>query len=585
MAKRYGSPVPRIFTPPLHELEPRSPESERWTLGYSVIDFAEKMLLLTLLPWQKWLLCHALELVEIEGRRRLRFRTMVVLVARQNGKSTLSKVLALWAIYVRGCRTVLTTAQDLDTAEEIWQDAVDLVTEEGEDDEPVRPALAALVKKVQLVNGKKALILESGERYKVKAANRKAGRGLTGDLVMLDELREHQNWSAYGALTKTTMARPDAQIWAFSNAGDVTSVVLRYLRRMAHEQICDPDGIVAAEQAVAPTEFDADDASVDLLASTPDDDDDAGDVDGIGVEDLEVDADDLFLAEWSAPPGCDVRDRDGWAWANPSLGWTIEERTIASSARTDPEWVFRTEVLCQWAEGTLDGLWPAGVWEASLNQPVEQPGGGVALAPDDRIVSDAVMCIAMSHDRSRTYIARCGTRTDGEIQVEIDQARRGSAWVRDYLMERRARIEAVTGQTNGAPVSDLLAELKADPTFLIPVIDWAGPDLAGWTGRAWDAVKSGLIRHNPQPLLDAAAAAAVKKPLGDRWVLDLRKSQVDAAPLQAFMGAFGAYTRPAPPPPPPPPAPAAVEAGEGRGLVAGQIAGLGNNDNVMTMHF
>jgi len=581
MAKRFGSPVPRIFTPPLRPLEPRSPETERWTLGYSVIDFAEQILLIVLLPWQKWLLIHALELVELDGRMRLRFRNVVVLVARQNGKSTLSKVLALWAIYVRGCRTVLTTAQDLDTAEEIWQDAVDLVTEEGEDDELLRPALAELVKKVQLVNGKKALVLTTGERYKVKAANRKAGRGLTGDLVMLDELREHQNWSAWGALTKTTMARAEAQIWCFSNAGDVTSVVLRYLRMLAHEQLGDPDGIVAADRATAPTEVDAEDAAADLLDADMDDDDPSEVDDELLVEDLEVDAADLFLAEWSSHPGCSRFDRDEWPWANPSLGWTIEERTIASAARTDPEWVFRTEVLCQWADGTLEGLWPAGVWEKSLNTLVEGADGRAVVAAADRIVSDSVVCLSMSHDRSRLYAVRCGERADGQVQVEVDTARAGTGWVRDWLMDRRARIECVTGQSNGAPVSDLMAELAADKTFTIPIVPWGGPDLAGWTGRAWDAVKAGLVRHNPQAVLDAGAAAAVKKPLGDRWVLDLRKSPVDAAPLQGLFGAYGCWTRPTPTPPPPPPPPAAVAVKTSGSLLAGPLADSG----VMTMHF
>jgi phage terminase large subunit-like protein len=82
-----------------------------------------------LLPWQRWLLIHLLELRE-DGT--LRFRTVVVLVARQNGKSTLSQVLALWFMYVYGAALVIGTAQDLDVAEEIWQGAVDLVEETPE---------------------------------------------------------------------------------------------------------------------------------------------------------------------------------------------------------------------------------------------------------------------------------------------------------------------------------------------------------------------------------------------------------------------------------------------------------------------
>ena len=128
---------------------------------------------------------------------------MVLLVARQNGKSTLAQALCLWAMYVLGVKMTLGTAQDLDIAEELWSGCVDIA-------ESV-PELAATIKNVNKVNGKKSLDLQTGERYKVKASNRKAGRGLSADLIVLDELREHTNWDSWGAVTKTMMARPKAQ--------------------------------------------------------------------------------------------------------------------------------------------------------------------------------------------------------------------------------------------------------------------------------------------------------------------------------------------------------------------------------------
>jgi phage terminase large subunit-like protein len=67
-----------VFTPPLRELTPQTSK------GFECIEFAEDILDVTLLPWQKWLLIHALELLE-DGTYR--FRKVIVLVARQNGKS------------------------------------------------------------------------------------------------------------------------------------------------------------------------------------------------------------------------------------------------------------------------------------------------------------------------------------------------------------------------------------------------------------------------------------------------------------------------------------------------------------------
>lgn len=523
--------MPRVFTPPLRKLEPRSPTTEKRTLGYSVIDFAALVLEIDLLPWQQWLLIHMLELLPDNS---LRFRTVIVLVARQNGKSTLSQVLALWFMFHYGVAMVIGTAQDLDVAEEIWQGAVDLA-EESED-------LAPLIDRVVKVNGKKALELTTGERYKVKAANRRAGRGLSGDVILLDELREHQSWDAWGAITKTTMARSMALVLALSNAGDATSIVLRYLRKMCHAVLGDPDGI------------NKDDDPGSLLPG-PDEDD---------MEDhefaIDEDDDSIAIFEWSASPGVDVRDRDGWAQANPSLGYTITERTIASACRTDPEWIFRTEVLCQWSDGSLEGPFPPGSWESGRWVQVK----GEKVPDAWKITGDVKACIDVSHDRTTSYVSFAGHRADGLPQVEIVAQRPGQGWVKDWLMEpkRRKRITALTGQTKGAPVSNLMKELKAayeDPkdSFDIPVEDWGGDDLAGWTGEFYDLVRAGGmtdsgeqvgVRHLPQPSLDVAASTAVTKPLGDRFVWDRTKSPTDIAPLVAATGAVGLLLRKAPPP-------------------------------------
>jgi hypothetical protein len=305
-----GSETPRIFTPPLRRL------TRTTTLGFALIEFSRDVREIDLLPWQKWLAIHALELLP-DGT--FRFRTVLVLVARQSGKSTLLQILALFFLYVRGVDLVIGTAQNLDIAEEVWQGAVEIA--KG------IPELAAEIEAVVMVNGKKALELRHGERYKVQTANRRGGRGLSGDLVMLDELREHQSWDAWSAVTKTTMARARAQVWAASNAGDVSSVVLAHLRNLAHDALGRPDGAVER-----------------------------------GAE-VEVDDDmSLGIFEWSAIPGCALDDRAAWCQANPALGFRVTERALTSALRTDPEPVFRTEVLCQWVTSLHEMVIPLPLW-------------------------------------------------------------------------------------------------------------------------------------------------------------------------------------------------------------------------------
>jgi len=262
-----GSEAPRIATPPKREL------TRETTRGFEVIDFAETVLGMVLLPWQKWLFVHALELDESGSYR---FETVVVEVARQNGKTAAMKVLSLWRMYLDRAPLVIGTAQNLDTSEEAWLSAVEMA-------ENV-PDLAAEIEAVDKAAGRKQLRLKTGERYKIAAASRRGGRGLSGDLVLLDELREHQTWDSWSAVTKTTMARPQSQVWAFSNAGDRFSVVLKHLR----------------SQAIT---------SIENGEDSP-----------------------LALFEWSAPDDCDLSDRQAWAQANPALGHLISERSISSAS-------------------------------------------------------------------------------------------------------------------------------------------------------------------------------------------------------------------------------------------------------------
>lgn len=348
-AALLGSETPRLFTPPLRELTPAT------SRGFECIAFAETVLGLDLMPWQRWVLIHGLELTEAGG---FRFRTLLVITARQAGKSTLLQVLALWRMYVDGAPLVLGSAQNLMLAEETWQGAVDMA-------EAV-PELAAEVAQVSRTNGDKYVRLTGGQRYKVAAATRSGSRGLSSDLVLLDELREHRDWDAWGASTKTTLARPSPQVLAFSNAGDRSSVVLHELRERALPAAPDP-------------------------------------------------ATSLGIFEWSAPDDCATDDRAAWAQANPALGHTMTEQAIAAALEVDPEPVFRTEVLCQWV-AAVDPAISLVVWEA-LADPDAPRGSAFTFALD----------VAPDHSSSSVVVA--WQRSDDAAQVSLVDHHDGVEWV------------------------------------------------------------------------------------------------------------------------------------------------------------
>lgn len=562
-ASVLGSEAARVFTPPLRDLVPTLRDEAGIIIraatsdGFSVIEFAEGVLKLKLLPWQKWLLIHALELLP---NGRYRFRYVVLLVARQNGKSTVSQVLALWWLYVGGRLGVLGVAQDLGTAEEIWEDAVDLA-------EAV-PALQSEILKVWRRNGKKELVLRKsfseptrrGPAWKVKAANRRAGRGLTADGILMDELREQQTWEAWAAITKTATAKPNAQVWGLSNAGDSTSVVLRKLRLLGHESAGDPDGIVAAERRMREgVEFE--DADED-----PDEDPDAPEIAGA-----------VGLFEWSGTPGCRRDDVDAIAAANPALGHDldgdgVELGTLTAAAAVDDEWEYRTEHLCQWPDGVLSSEFVGNTWNDSRD-------------PRSCILPGAKVCAAvdMSGSRQWTYIAFAGPagvrlpdgtvipredfvdddgRTFGPgVHVEIVARRGGDEWVWPWLTDpkRVDRIELVTGQFNGAPISRTIRTLaeahekkklvRGVPNpehFPVEVTPWEGMHLAAWFGVLHDGVRDGNVWHLPQPVLDVPAALGRTRRAGDGKMWDRLGSPVDIASVVAATGAVGLWLSPRP---------------------------------------
>jgi hypothetical protein len=354
-----GKAEPRLFTPPHRALTREN------TLGYQCIEFAELVLGVRLLPWQRWWLLHALEL-KPDGT--FRFRTILTLVSRQNGKTWLLKVLALWFMYLGHGRLVLGAAQSLDIARESWQGAVDLTQES--------PELAAEVASIRYANGEQALVLSNGARYRITASSRGSGRGLSVDLLILDELREHRTPEAWAALSKTTMARPNALTVCISNAGDDQSVVLNTLRSAA------------------------------LAEADP----------GLG------------LFEWSAPEGCALDDPVAWAQACPGLNHgTITEAAIRTSLATDPPAVFRTELLCQHVPALDSAIDPA-AWAACAD-----PAGAGSLAGTGARIA---LCLDVSLDYS--HVSLYGAAVTRTTACGCSRPGRGPPWTTRATRSRRS---------------------------------------------------------------------------------------------------------------------------------------------------
>ena len=493
-----GCEVPRIYTPEAREL------TEDTTDGFAAIKFAERGLGLRLFPWQKWLLLHGLEIDPVDPRL-YRFRTVIVEMARQNGKTLVMVILALWHLYGKKSRLVIGTAQDLPKAEESWRAAVDMAQSDEE--------LEALISKIKLAHPKVLEVVHppDGDRkrqkseYMIASTRPGAGRGFSADLVLLDELRQHKTWENWASVTKTLMARPRAQTWAFSNAGDNTSVVLRYQRALAQRALGWPDGDTDAEVlGELDPEMEAILAGKDL---------------GTG------------WFEWSSPPGAKRTDMEAVAQANGSLNYTdivedcITERALLHALATDPPHVYETECMCRWVAMCDLGPFPEGSWAATSD-------------PDARPASDSVsvVCVEVSVSRQQTVVARAGFNAAGDAIVGVWVDRAGTDWVLPWLESNKDAYKAVVVRSGaGSPVLSLLQEFEEAE---LPVANWEGKEVGAAHGQMFDRLRDGQIRHLPHPGLDLAATSAAVKPLqAGGWIVDTYKSPSDTCALWAAIGA------------------------------------------------
>lgn len=486
-----GKTEPRLYTPPLRKLTPDT------TLGHAAIAYAKEILEMDLYPWQEWALIHELEIIgDLTGEWRFRFRTVVNMVSRQNGKTELSKVIASFFLNVLRVEAVFGTSLSMDKAEEVWE-AVILEQESHK-------ALAQDIQTVARRNGGKKLVLTGLRTYKVGAPTRRAGRGDANDLVMLDEVREHRDWETWSAAVASTNAKPNGMVMCFSNAGDPDSIVLRQIRSQAIEKI---DGTKSSD-------FGGD-----------------------------VDADSLGWFEWSAPDNAETDDMEALAQANPALGYgRLTERALLSNRATFPENKFRSECMCQQVETILPEPFPDGSWL-----------GGQDEQSSIREDSELFWGIDMSQDRKYTVIAVCGMREDGNYHVEIVDRRIGSEWAVDWFKARAPKYGEMKlcFQGRGAPVSGLAEQICTIDG--ITRMAQEGPDLsAGWN-RFYDAVaacsptdnRGGVkVYHIPQPVLDTPGRTCQLRNLGGGIMLpDRVKSPDDISPLMAVAMAYAGATQ------------------------------------------
>ena len=201
---------------------------------------------------------------------------------------------------------------------------------------------------IRYANGQEKIEMRNGGSYTIIAPQR-GGRGLSADTLIIDEVREFEDWDILDAAGPTLTASDDPQTIFLSNAGSDMSVILNDLKRRGDEG-----------------------------------------------------ADDLAYLEWSAAPERSIDDRAGWAEGNPSLGHFPRMMAfLEKQYRSVPPATFETEHLCRWVETMQPRIVSEAAWSrcrTTLEEEPVRPAIAFNMDPSGRRAS-VVMAWVMTDGR------------------------------------------------------------------------------------------------------------------------------------------------------------------------------------------
>jgi phage terminase large subunit-like protein len=352
-----GSTEPRIHTPLLN-----AP-----TKVDQVAKLAEKIGM-PLIPWQRWVLS---DLLSVDDEDNWLKKSALILVARQNGKTHLARMLILSHLYLWGSKNVLGMSSNRNMALDTFRQVAYTI----EDNDFLRKQ----IRQIRLANRQESITLKNGARYEIAAATRDAPRGKTADFLYLDELRE---WTpeAFTAALPVTRARPNAMTLMTSNAGDGFSEVLNDLKERC--------------MSYPPAN--------------------------------------LGYYEWSAPQHCKIHDRKAWTWANPALGHLITEQTLEESVNTNSIEATRTEMLCQWVDSAVSP-WVYGSIEACSDSTLEIPVGPQTVMAFDIAPTRRSGALVMGQMKDGKIAVGLAQLWSSEIAIdEVKMASDINEWARKY---------------------------------------------------------------------------------------------------------------------------------------------------------
>lgn len=355
-----------------------------------------RLLGVPLMPWQRQVARVA---TELRPDGRWRYRTIVVTVPRQSGKTTLVQALQVHRAITRPERlAAYYTAQTGKDASAKWAELVERI-----DSTP----LAGLLPKPRLSAGSQALLFPNGSSLHPFAPRPTSLHGKTTPLVIIDEAFAHDAEAGAlleGAVKPAQLTLPDKQLWIISTAGSAESTWLRSWTDQGRASLGDPEA-------------------------------------------------NLAYFEWSLADGLNPYDPASWWTFHPALGLTITEESLADDAKGTPPGEWERGYCNRWVEAEtpimdlarFDSLAAEPEW---LPRPAEDATLAITYAAANDRSESAVMLSWMAQDQAITTALRVG---------------QGMSWVPEAVNLALTRWpDAVVGAHDEGPTRQLTDWVRRD---------------------------------------------------------------------------------------------------------------------------
>ena len=239
---------------------------------------------------------------------------------------------------------------------------------------------------------------------------------------------------------------------------------------------------------------------------------------------------DMLFVECSADRGADPDDRAQWEIANPSFpDRTPVESMLRMREQLTNDQSFLREALGIWDPKHSGGVIPRESWDTVADE------HSVA-------VGRFALGIEVGPDQASAAVVLAGVRDDSRWHVELDDHRRGAAWLPlyvDALVAANPQIRAVVGDVGGPLAAFVSKDARGRYILTGTKIAVTAPtvkELGSGCSNLLAAVVTASLAHIGQPQLTGAVSVAGKRALGDTglWTFSRMSSASDITPVLAM---------------------------------------------------